>query len=179
MRCASHKNSTKIADFGCTIAPWVPSPSNSIVTEGPRWLPRFIRRSEKASRTGGSPRARGCPLGRIWPLKPRLPRPLPAPSVFPSGSVVEYQWDLDCIEIGTDTRRCVFNSPDQAFPRAAQASIFLVVKFVTPSRQYPVYAWSVTSADGQIAWGLTEVPSQFHYSAAQMTVGWAGVPQPP
>jgi hypothetical protein len=117
-------------------------------------------------------------LTPAYSQKPRLPRPLPAPSVFPSGSVVEYQWDLDCIETGTDTRRCVFNSPDQAFPRAANASIFLV-KFVTPSRQYPVYAWSVTSVDGQIAWGLTEVPSQFHYSAAQMAVGWAGVPQPP
>ena len=116
-------------------------------------------------------------LTPAYSQKPRLPRPLPAPSVFPSGSVVEYQWDLDCIETGTDTRRCVFNSPDQVFPRALYASIFLV-KFVTPSRQYPVYAWSVTSVDGQIAWGLTEVPSQFHYSAAQMTVGWAGVPQP-
>jgi len=104
-------------------------------------------------------------LTPAYSQKPRLSRPLPAPSVFPSGSVVEYQWDLDCIETGTDTRRCVFNLPDQAFPRAA--------------RQYPVYAWSVTSVDGQIAWGLTEVPSQFHYSAAQMTVGWAGVPQPP
>jgi hypothetical protein len=117
-------------------------------------------------------------LTPAYSQKPRLPRPLPAPSVFPSGSVVEYQWDLDCMETGTDTRRCVFNSPDQVFPRALYASIFLV-KFVTPSRQYPVYAWSVTSVDGQIAWGLTEVPSQFHYSAAQMTVGWAGVPQPP
>ena len=117
-------------------------------------------------------------LTPAYSQKPRLPRPLPAPSVFPSGSVVEYQWDLDCIETGTDTRRCVFNSPDQVFPRALYASIFLV-KFVTPSRQYPVYAWSVTSVDGQIAWGLTEVPSQFHYSAAQMAVGWAGVPQPP
>ena len=117
-------------------------------------------------------------LTPAYSQKPRLPRPLPAPSVFPSGSVVEYQWDLDCMETGTDTRRCVFNSPDQVFPRALYASIFLV-KFVTPSRQYPVYAWSVTSVGGQIAWGLTEVPSQFHYSAAQMTVGWAGVPQPP
>jgi hypothetical protein len=43
-------------------------------------------------------------LTPAYSQKPRLPRPLPAPSVFPSGSVVEYQWDLDCIETGTDTR---------------------------------------------------------------------------
>src|ERR1700680_374533 len=75
-------------------------------------------------------------LTPAYSQKPRLPRPLPAPSVFPSGSVVEYQWDLDCIETGTDTRRCVFNSPDQAFPRAAHASIFLV-KFVTLQDSIP------------------------------------------
>jgi hypothetical protein len=45
---------------------WLSSPSNSIVPEGRRWLPRSIARSERASRTGGSPRARGCPLGKIW-----------------------------------------------------------------------------------------------------------------
>src|ERR1700722_15802617 len=41
-------------------------------------------------------------LTPAYSQKPRLPRPLPAPSVFPSGSVVEYQWDLGCIETGTD-----------------------------------------------------------------------------
>jgi hypothetical protein len=61
------RNRTKIGGNDRTIAPWLSSQFNSIVPEGPHWLPRSIARSERASRTGGSPRARDCPLGVIWP----------------------------------------------------------------------------------------------------------------
>jgi hypothetical protein len=50
-------------------------------TSEPHWLPRSTARSERASRTGGSPQARGCPPGAIWLLNWAFPA---APCVRPT-----------------------------------------------------------------------------------------------
>ena len=74
-------------------------PSTSIVPEEHRWLTQIYWRDPRGHRErGGSPRARGCPPGRIWPLSSASPA---APCVWPTNVSSTRQFAIGLGAAGT------------------------------------------------------------------------------